>query len=210
MRSPDTRFIGVRWTAASGPDWTELERFPVRWPLRDRQVRRGRQLPRHPRHPGEENDTIPTPENRPKRPARLRPPLWIPLPGIFKCWLPKKGFEDARGTLFLRLLAWPARRPAYLRLRTFRDCLRATRADVFVAILATLNDLGHTAEWMVLNSVRGFRVPQVRKRVSVIGYLDPRCRKNTSVFGTDGKLLYKSPAGRRDRESLATPEGPPV
>lgn len=27
------------------------------------------------------------------------------LPGIFKCW-PKKGFEDARGTLFLRSPAW--------------------------------------------------------------------------------------------------------
>lgn len=56
----------------------------------DRQVRR-RQLPRHPRHPRGGTILSRRQKNRPKRPARLRPPVrGIPLPGIFKCW-PKKG-----------------------------------------------------------------------------------------------------------------------
>ena len=45
----------------------------------------------------------------------------------------------------------------------------------FAAILHTLEGMGYGVEWQVLNS-RDFGVPQSRKRVYLVGYLDVRCR----------------------------------
>ena len=104
----------------------------------------------------------------------------------------RKGFEDARGTLFFEIARLAqARRPAYLLLENVPGLLTHDQGRTFSAILATLNDLGYRVEWMVLNSA-DFRVPQVRKRVFIIGYLDPRCAgKILPVFGTNGKTLIQ-------------------
>ena len=104
----------------------------------------------------------------------------------------RKGFEDARGTLFFEIARLAqARRPAYLLLENVPGLLTHDQGRTFSAILATLNDLGYRVEWMVLNSA-DFRVPQVRKRVFIIGYLDPRCAgKILPVFGADGKALIQ-------------------
>ena len=76
----------------------------------------------------------------------------------------RKGFEDARGTLFFEIARLAqARRPAYLLLENVPGLLTHDQGRTFSAILATLNDLGYRVEWMVLNSA-DFRVPQVRKR----------------------------------------------
>ena len=104
----------------------------------------------------------------------------------------RKGFEDTRGTLFFEIARLAqARRPAYLLLENVPGLLSHDQGRTFSAILATLNDLGYRVEWMVLNSA-DFRVPQVRKRVFIIGYLDPRCAgKILPVFGTNGKTLIQ-------------------
>lgn len=104
----------------------------------------------------------------------------------------RKGFEDARGTLFFEIARLAqARRPAYLLLENVPGLLTHDQGRTFSAILATLNDLGYRVEWMVLNSA-DFRVPQVRKRVFIVGYLDPRCAgKIFPVFGTGGKALIQ-------------------
>lgn len=113
----------------------------------------------------------------------------------------RKGFEDARGTLFFEIARLAqARRPAYLLLENVPGLLTHDQGRTFSAILATLNDLGYRVEWMVLNSA-DFRVPQVRKRVFIVGYLDPRCAgKILPVFGTDRKALIQvlgGPQGSR-------------
>ena len=113
----------------------------------------------------------------------------------------RKGFEDARGTLFFEIARLAqARRPAYLLLENVPGLLTHDQGRTFSAILATLNDLGYRVEWMVLNSA-DFRVPQVRKRVFIVGYLDPRCAgKILPVFGTDGQALIQilgGPQGSR-------------
>ena len=119
------------------------------------------------------------------------------------------GFEDARGTLFFELARLAEnKRPAYLLFENVPGLLSHDKGRTFSAILATLNDLGYRVEWMVLNSKR-FRVPQSRKRVFIVCYLDPRCAgKILPVSGADGKALVQvlgGPQGSRvyDPEGVA-------
>ena len=121
----------------------------------------------------------------------------------------RKGFEDARGTLFFEIARLAeAKRPAYLLLENVPGLLNHDGCRTFAAILTTLYDLGYHVEWSVLNS-KHFGVPQSRRRVFLICYLDPRCAgKILPVFGTDGKALIQvvgGPQGSRvyDPEGVA-------
>ena len=121
----------------------------------------------------------------------------------------RRGFADARGTLFFEIARLvEARRPAYLLLENVPGLLTHDQGRTFAVILSALDDLGYHVEWTVLNSAN-FHVPQSRKRLFFICYLDPRCAgKILPVFGTDGKALIQilgGPQGSRvyDPEGLA-------
>ena len=121
----------------------------------------------------------------------------------------RKGFDDARGTLFFEIARLAeARRPAYLLLENVPGLLTHDKGRTFAVILSALDELGYHVEWSVLNSAN-FHVPQSRKRVFLICYLDPRCAgKILPVFGTDGKALVQivgGPQGSRvyDPEGVA-------
>ena len=109
----------------------------------------------------------------------------------------RKGFEDARGTLFFELArVVKEKRPLYLFLENVPGLLSHDRGRTFGVILSTLYDLGYHVEWTVLNS-KHFGVPQSRRRLFLIGYLDPRCAgKILPVFGTDAKALVQIVHGR--------------
>ena len=121
----------------------------------------------------------------------------------------RKGFEDARGTLFFEIARLAqAKRPSYLLLENVPGLLSHDGGRTFSAILTALYDLGYFVEWTVLNS-KHFGVPQSRRRVFIICYLDPRCAgKILPVFGTNGKALVQilnGPQGSRvyDTEGVA-------
>ena len=121
----------------------------------------------------------------------------------------RKGFDDARGTLFFEIARLAkAKRPAYLLLENVPGLLSHDGGRTFAVILSTLHDLGYHVEWTVLNS-KHFGVPQSRRRVFLICYLDPRCAgKILPVFGNDGKALIQlvgGPQGHRvyDPEGVA-------
>ncbi len=121
----------------------------------------------------------------------------------------RKGFDDARGTLFFEIARLAeARRPAYLLLENVPGLLTHDQGRTFAVILSTLDELGYHVEWSVLNSAN-FHVPQSRKRVFLICYLDPQCAgKILPVFGDDAKTLIQligGPQGSRvyDPEGLA-------
>ena len=112
----------------------------------------------------------------------------------------RKGFADPRGTLFFEI-ARVARekRPAYLLLENVPGLLSHDRYRTFATILAALCDLGYSVEWNVLNS-KDFGVPQSRRRVFLIGYLDARCAgKILPVRETNAKALIQLIAGRQGK-----------
>ena len=102
------------------------------------------------------------------------------------------GFNDPRGTLFFEVSRLAeARRPAYLWLENVVGLLSHDKGRTFCAVLSTLHDLGYGLEWCVLNSA-DHGVPQSRRRVFIVGYLDTRCTgKIFPVAGTDGKALIQ-------------------
>ena len=106
------------------------------------------------------------------------------------------GFADPRGALFFEIARLAeARRPSYLLLENVPGLLSHDQGRTFAAILSTLGDLGYHVEWSVLNSA-AHGVPQSRRRVFLICYLDPRCAgKILPVFGTDAKALIQLVGG---------------
>ena len=84
------------------------------------------------------------------------------------------GFADTRGTLFHEIVrVAEARRPAYLLLENVPGLLSHENGQTFGTILAAIHELGYSLEWCVLNSSH-FGVPQQRRRVYIVGYLDNR------------------------------------
>ena len=77
-------------------------------------------------------------------------------------------------------------------MKMFPDRFRMTKGRTFHTILSTLSELGYGVEWKVLNS-KDFGVPQSRKRVYLVGYLDRRCAGKYYLSQQQmERLLYKS------------------
>ena len=117
------------------------------------------------------------------------------------------GFDDPRGTLFFEIARLTAaKRPAYLLLENVPGLLNHDGGRTFAAILHELDGLGYFVEWQVLNS-KDFGVPQSRKRVYLIGYLDKRCRGKIFPFTeTAGTPLIQIRPGAQG-ERVYSPEG---
>ena len=119
------------------------------------------------------------------------------------------GFADPRGALFFEIARLAeAKRPSYLLLENVPGLLSHDQGRTFAAILSTLGDLGYHVEWSVLNSA-AHNVPQSRRRLFLICYLDSRCAgKILPVFGNGEKALIQligGPQGYRvyDVEGVA-------
>lgn len=85
------------------------------------------------------------------------------------------GFNDTRGTLFFevaRILA--VKRPPFVFLENVPGLLSHDEGRTLKTIFEVLVEMGYNLEWCVLNS-KHFGVPQQRKRLYIIGYLDDRC-----------------------------------
>ena len=119
----------------------------------------------------------------------------------------REGFADARGTLFFeiaRLLK--AKRPKYFILENVPGLLSHDKGRTFCTILSTLSQLGYHVEWKVFNS-KDFGVPQARKRVYIVGYLDFRCAgKILPEPETNGAALIQIRAGSQG-ERVYSPKG---
>ena len=104
----------------------------------------------------------------------------------------RKGFEDARGTLFFEIARIAdAKKTPYLLMENVPGLLYFGKGAAFARILSVLNDLGYGADWTVLNSA-AFGVPQTRKRLFVFAYRDFRCAgKVFPIRGTEPPPLIQ-------------------
>lgn len=119
----------------------------------------------------------------------------------------RQGFDDTRGTLFFEIARiLRCKKPPYLLLENVPGLLNHDGGRTFAAILHTLDGLGYGVEWQVLNS-KDFGVPQSRKRVYLVGYLDEKCRGKilpfTETAGTPLKQIRPGAQGER----IYSPEG---
>ena len=115
------------------------------------------------------------------------------------------GFRDTRGTVFFeiaRILA--EKRPPFLLLENVLGLLSHDSGRTLNTIFSALVEMGYNLEWMVLNS-KYFGVPQQRRRLYLVGYLDPRCAGK--IFPLSGgnaknlKQLIPGPQGQRVYET---------
>lgn len=119
----------------------------------------------------------------------------------------REGFADARGTLFFEIARLVgAKQPAYFLLENVPGLLSHDKGRTFHTILCSLYELGYHVEWKVLNS-KDFGVPQSRRRVYIVGYLDGRCAGKILPFpGTNETPLIQVFPGRQGKR-VYHPEG---
>ena len=119
----------------------------------------------------------------------------------------RRGFGDPRGTLFFELARLAeARHPPYLLFENVPGLLSHDGGRTFAAVLDTLDRLGYSVEWQVLNS-KDFGVPQSRRRVYLVGTLDARCRGKIFPFTeTAGTSLVQVQSGSQG-ERIYSPDG---
>ena len=83
-------------------------------------------------------------------------------------------FKDERGTLFFELARiLEAKRPAFFVFENVPPIRTIQKGQVFTAILSEISRLGYVCEWQCVDGTA--YLPQSRKRVFIVGYLDSRC-----------------------------------
>ena len=83
----------------------------------------------------------------------------------------RRGFEEARGTLFFDIARILDRRlPRHFILENVKGLLSHDGGRTFRVIIKTLDELGYCVEWQVLNC-KDFGPPQNRERVVIVGHL---------------------------------------
>lgn len=109
-----------------------------------------------------------------------------------------KGIEGKKGILwwdiYNSLVKYGENKPKYLIFENVDRLLKSPakqRGRDFAIILASLNNLGYTVEWRVINAA-DYGMPQRRKRTYIIGYLttEPIINKIEDVGVEDWLLTY--------------------
>ena len=115
------------------------------------------------------------------------------------------GFADTRGTLFHEICrVAETKQPKYLLLENVPGLLSHAEGETFGVIIRALHELGYGLEWCVLNSA-DFGVPQQRKRVYIVGYLDQRLSgKIFPIEKGNGPHLIQLNHGRQGARVYAT------
>jgi len=119
----------------------------------------------------------------------------------------RRGFDDPRGALFFELVRIAAaRRPRYLLFENVPGLLHHASGNTFAQILNALCELGYCVEWSVCNS-KDYHVPQSRRRVYIVGYLDTRCAGKILPVGEANQKALKRVAGRKQGYTVYDAKG---
>lgn len=112
----------------------------------------------------------------------------------------RKAFDDLRGTLFFELARILAvKHPAFFVFENVPPIRTICEGRVFTAILSELSRLGYLCEWQCIDGAA--YLPQSRKYVFLVGYLDPRCAGEILPVEKNRKSSFRthrsSGAGKR-------------
>lgn len=100
----------------------------------------------------------------------------------------QKGFKDIRGTLFFdvaRILK--EKQPKYFLLENVKNLVSHDGGETFKTIIKTLNDVGYTIDFTIVNSLEA-GLPQNRERTYIVGILDGYVEEN--VIDKRSKKIY--------------------
>lgn len=84
----------------------------------------------------------------------------------------QKGFNDTRGTLFFdvaRILK--EKQPSFFLLENVKNLVSHDNGETFKTIIKTLNEIGYTIDFTIINSVEA-GLPQNRERTYIVGILN--------------------------------------
>nr|WP_279513616.1 DNA (cytosine-5-)-methyltransferase [Paenibacillus sp. BK033] len=96
----------------------------------------------------------------------------------------RKGFEDARGTLFFEIARIAAvKQPRLMLLENVKGLLSHDGGHTLEVMASVLNDIGYAIDFRVLNS-KHYGVPQNRERIFIVCSRDAE-HADWSVTGTD-------------------------
>jgi len=92
------------------------------------------------------------------------------------------GFEDTRGTLFFdvaRILK--EKQPRYILLENVKNLIAHDEGKTFKTIIKTLNEVGYTIDFTIINSVEA-GLPQNRERTYIVGILNYKSIENKKDY----------------------------
>ena len=88
----------------------------------------------------------------------------------------KKGFEDPRGNLFFEIARVIAvKRPSVVFLENVSNLLQHDDGKTFLTIYNALVPYGYAVKYRVMDSYEYANVPQHRKRIFIVAFLDHEC-----------------------------------
>jgi DNA (cytosine-5)-methyltransferase 1 len=88
----------------------------------------------------------------------------------------KKGFEDPRGSLFFEIARIvEAKRPSVVFLENVSNLLQHDDGKTFLAIYNALVPYGYAVKYRVMDSYEYSDVPQHRKRIFIVAFLNHEC-----------------------------------
>ena len=120
----------------------------------------------------------------------------------------RKGFNEARGTLFFEIArVLKDKKPKYFLLENVKGLLSHERGATLQTIFEVLDELGYDVSWAIYNS-KDYGVPQNRERIFIKGYIRGECgqevlsipRVNKSVDEPMSNTYYGVRAGRVHKE----------
>jgi DNA (cytosine-5)-methyltransferase 1 len=117
--------------------------------------------------------------------AKKLPPFDVLVAGFpcqaFSIAGKRLGFEDTRGTLFFdvaRIIK--AHKPSVVFLENVKGLTNHNKGNTFKVILTTLEELGYSVHWKILNA-KNFGLPQKRERIYIVAFNKKKV-KNYSKF----------------------------
>ena len=90
----------------------------------------------------------------------------------------QKGFNDTRGTLFFDIVRiLKEKQPRYILLENVKNLVGHDEGRTFKIIIKTLNEIGYTIDFSVINSVEA-GLAQNRERTYIVGILNKKAEKH--------------------------------